>query len=130
MALPRKNTRHLSIDGITYLWHLDKDWDVHNRWLVVQRDDCAGGQLLMIDPYHHDFLPSRGAISRAVRFALDHGWNPDSKGAPVRLSFAGRERGFRLATPEPNPQGRANGRQPSGSETNRTPAAAASRRSP
>ena len=30
----------------------------------------------------------------------------------------------------PNPQGGANGRQPFGSETNRTPAAAASRRSP
>ena len=31
---------------------------------------------------------------------------------------------------DPNPQGGANGRQPVGSETNRTPAAAASRRSP
>jgi hypothetical protein len=30
----------------------------------------------------------------------------------------------------PNPQGGANGRQPFGSDTNRTPAAAASRRSP
>ncbi len=35
-----------------------------------------------------------------------------------------------LRVKEPNPQGGANGRQPSGSDTNRTSAAAASRRSP
>jgi hypothetical protein len=35
-----------------------------------------------------------------------------------------------LEIPSANPQGGANGRQPFGSETNRTPAAAASRRSP
>jgi hypothetical protein len=35
-----------------------------------------------------------------------------------------------MVTHEPNPQGGANGRQPSGSETNPTLAAAASRRSP
>jgi hypothetical protein len=38
-----------------------------------------------------------------------------------------RDRGIEES---PNPQGRANGRQPSTSETNRTPAAAASRHSP
>ena len=37
---------------------------------------------------------------------------------------------IREARPWPNPQGGANGRQPFISDTNRTPAAAASRRSP
>src|SRR5262245_58347607 len=53
----------------------------------------------MIDPYHHDLLPSRGAVSRAVRFALGHGWYPERKAAPLRLSFAGHQRGFVIATP-------------------------------
>jgi len=130
MAFPRKDTRRLSVDGIPYVWHLNKDWDVRTRWIVVRREVFGAGQLLMVDPYHHDLLPTRGTVSRAIQFALSHGWHPERKAAPLRLSFAGRERGFQLAAPGPNPQGGANGGQPIRSETNRTSSAAASRRSP
>ncbi len=113
MPFPRKNTRHLSVDGISYAWHLNEDWDRRNRWIVVRRDEGGGGQLLMVDPYHHDLLPSRGTVSRAVRFALSHGWRPERKAGPLRLTFAGRERGFQLAALEPNQAGAGNGAIPS-----------------
>lgn len=103
MAFPRKNTRHLSVDDVPYLWHLNEDWDRRTRWIVVQRQVCDGGQLLMIDPYHHDLLPTRGTVTQAVRFALSHGWRPEQKGSPLRLSFAGREKGFQVVAREPNP---------------------------
>src|SRR6266404_264165 len=103
MAFPKKDTRHLSIDGTRYLWHLNSDWVRRTRWIVVQRDDCVGGQLLMIDPYHHDLLPSRGTVSRAVRFALGQGWHPERKARPLYLTFAGDKLGFQLVTPSPQP---------------------------
>jgi len=90
---------------VRYLWHLNDDWDVRTRWIVVQRKDCERGQLLMVDPYHHDLLPSRGTVTRAVRYALRSGWHPERKSAPLRLTFAGTELGFQLLTSPPNPQG-------------------------
>jgi hypothetical protein len=103
MAFPRKNTRRLSVDGISYEWHLNEDWDRRTRWIVVRREACGAAQLLMVNPYHHDLLPSRGTVSKAVRFALGHGWRPEHKGPPVRLTFAGREHGFKVVAREPNP---------------------------
>jgi len=109
MAFPRKNTRRLSVDGIPYAWHLNDDWDRRTRWIVVRREVCGAGQLLMIDPYHHDLLPTRGTVSKAVRFALSHGWRPERKGSPLRLTFAGREQGFQVVAREPNQAGAGNG---------------------
>ena len=102
MAFPRKNTRRLSVDGIPYVWHLNKDWDIRTRWIVVRRQVHGSGQLLMVNPYHHDLLPTRETVSKAIRFALGHGWRPEQKVAPLRLTFAGREDGFQVAVPEPN----------------------------
>ena len=101
MAFPRKNTRRVSVDGILYAWHLNDDWDRRTRWIVVGREVDGAGQLLMIDPYHHDLLPTRGTVSKAVRFALSHGWYPERKGSPLRLAFAGRERGFQVVARKP-----------------------------
>jgi len=58
-----------------------------HRWIVVRREAFGSGQLLMVDPYHHDLLPSRGSVSKAVRFALSHGWRPEQKGSPLCLTF-------------------------------------------
>ena len=101
MAFPRKHTRRISVGGIPYAWHLNRDWDVRTRWIVVRRQVYGAGQLLMVDPYHHDLLPTGGAVGGAIRFALKNGWRPELKAPPLRLSFAGRARGFQLA-PEPN----------------------------
>ena len=97
MAFPRKNTRRLSVDRIPYVWHLNKDWDRRTRWIVIRREACDSGQLLMVDPYHHDLLPTRGAVGGAIRFALRNGWRPEHRGAPLRLRYASRELGFQLA---------------------------------
>ena len=96
MAFPRKDSRLLSVDGVPYVWHLNKDWDVRTRWIVVRRQALGSGQLLMVDPYHHDLVPTRGTVGRAIRFALKNGWQPERKAAPLRLSFAGKERGFQI----------------------------------
>jgi hypothetical protein len=101
MAFPVKNTRRLTVDGIAYAWHLNKDWDVRDRWLVVRRQSSGSGQLLMINPYHHDLLPTKGTVSRAIRFALANGWQPECKASPLRLIFAGSEEGFQLSSLEP-----------------------------
>jgi hypothetical protein len=107
------------------VWHLNEDWDVRTRWIVVRRQDYGAGQLLMTDPYHHDLLPTRGAVGGAIRFALKNGWRPERKAAPLRLSFAGRERGFQLAT-EPNDPVQPTGASRSGQETKRVSSAAGS----
>jgi len=127
MAFPRKDTRRISVDGIPYVWHLNKDWDVRTRWIVIRRQISGAGQLLMVDPYHHDLLPTRGAVGGAIRFALKSGWRPERKAAPLRLTFAGREQGFQLA-PEPNETVQRTGTIGSAHERIRTPPAAGSGR--
>jgi hypothetical protein len=127
MAFPRKDTRRISVDGIPYVWHLDRDWDVHTRWIVIRRQVYGVGQLLMVNPYHHDLLPTRGTVGGANRFALKSGWRPERKAAPLRLTFAGRERGFQLAL-EPNETVRRTGASGSGLKRNRTPPPAGSGR--
>ena len=74
------------------------------------------------EPWNRWYKPGilyRGRVSTnhigRLAFMCDSGWPAVSTNAVLRT---------------PNPQGGANGRQPSGSETNRTSGAAAPRRSP
>src|SRR3954464_9833130 len=88
MAFPKKNTRKITVAGSVYLWHLNEDFDIHNTWMVITRQGIQG-QLLYVDPYHHDLLIGPGAVSRAIDFALSAGWEPAHKKQPMRLRYNG-----------------------------------------
>ncbi|PKL38389.1 MAG: hypothetical protein CVV44_10910 [Spirochaetae bacterium HGW-Spirochaetae-1] len=89
MTFPQKNTREIHVDDLLYLWHLNDDWETRNSWIVVARKDHENGQMLFIDPYHHDILPTPEMVASAIRFSIGHGWDPLIKGQPVRLAYNG-----------------------------------------
>jgi hypothetical protein len=88
MTLPRKGKRRITVEGDVYVWYLSKRFEHHNRWMVIQKDG-VGGQLLCVDPYHHDLPIGPKGISHAIEFALTHGWVPDDKNKPMRLKYNG-----------------------------------------
>lgn len=92
MTFPKKNTRKLLHKNETYLWHLNQDWEIKNKWIVIAKEGFENGQLLMINPYHHDFIPNPKTIIQAIEFGLKNGWNPEKKAQELRLDF--NEQGF------------------------------------
>jgi hypothetical protein len=103
---------------------------------------CAGGARFFYMPVF-DGLPrdistadtnrySITFVARGCSLAVTNGTQSAILDSEASATFAPeRHQPFRAtATAGPSAQGRANGRQPGSSETNRTPAAAASRRSP
>ena len=90
MAFPKKHTRTILIDDVEYVWHLNSNWETKNSWIVIARKEYESYQLLFLDPYHHDILPTQRMAASAIRFGLKHGWNPLMKGQPIRLAYNGQ----------------------------------------
>jgi len=89
VTFPKRDTRSVSVDGNRYLWHLNSDFDVHNRWVVVSQGG-ASRPLLFIDPYHHDFsFP--GTVVLGIRFAIAQGWSTDDGPDAMRLRWDGKD---------------------------------------
>jgi hypothetical protein len=85
MAFPKKNTRSIIVDSITYLWHRNHDFEIHTSWIVVQQKDIRG-QLLLVDAYHSPgFGPA--AVADAIRYALLQGWHSAMRGKPFRVFY-------------------------------------------
>jgi len=84
MAWPKKGTRKLVIDGEEYLWH----YDAHCP--LCSTDVFTIGQagkrfVLYIDPYPWEFEMRPASVAKAVRWALNNGWN--SASGPTRALF-------------------------------------------
>jgi hypothetical protein len=88
MSFPKRNTRQITIADEVYLWHLNQDFDLRNTWLVIAKRGIQG-QLLYLDPYHHDLLIGPGSVRRAIEFAHSVGWEPAVKKQPMRLRYNG-----------------------------------------
>jgi hypothetical protein len=86
MTFPKKNTRAIVVDGCKYLWHLNDKFESHSYWIVVKREG-SNGQMLWIDPYPHDLEIAPNSVTRAIRFAISKGWNPDHKKHPIKLFY-------------------------------------------
>jgi hypothetical protein len=77
------------MEGESYVWHLNSDWDRRFSWVVIGLKKKSG-QLLFLDPYHHDLVPTRKVIASAIRFAKDHDWKPNVRAKPMRIAFDGK----------------------------------------
>src|SRR5438128_348413 len=86
MTLTKKNTRRITIAGEEYLWHLNRRFENRSSWIVIQHS-CYSDQLLCLNPYSHDLLIGPGAVAEAIRFALNNGWTPQTKAAPMYLDY-------------------------------------------
>ncbi|RSN34587.1 hypothetical protein DL990_13135 [Amycolatopsis sp. WAC 01416] len=89
MSWPKKDTRRVSLrDGQSFLWHLDADWERTTRVIRV-KEDGTDGQVLVLDPYHHAFLPTQTQVRRAIRDAFRAGWRPATRCPPLEMVFDG-----------------------------------------
>ena len=70
MAWPKKNTNHISIDDVTYLWRV-KPYTLELA-LTVQRESTPGRYLVVIFPEGHQITPK--LVRNFVVDALALGW--------------------------------------------------------
>lgn len=99
MALLKKGSRRLVIDGISYRWRVRNrpTYCQANGWtrlvLAVERADISGGKLMVKLPQAHPdnwfgeevvaVLPSH--VACYVRQALSMGWQSDRPGKPFPI---------------------------------------------
>lgn len=99
MALARKGTRSLVVDGQRYRWTVSPDDEPGVA--IVAEDHAAGGQR-MVAWVEHGTPITPALVARAIRAARDRGWVPGGRGpdvtsrlpvAPPTASGAAPERG-------------------------------------
>ncbi|MFC8720664.1 hypothetical protein [Kitasatospora sp. NPDC057198] len=101
MALRRKGSRPLTVDGAPYRWTIRRRPSYGQGigesplTAAVERADGAGAVLLLRFPCAHPGnwlgLPATGVtparIAAAVRLARARGWDPERPGGPFRLDL-------------------------------------------
>src|SRR4051812_33441204 len=95
MAVRRKGSRGIMVDGVRYLWRfppvLTQDQDDYwpGCYVTVQRADVRRGSVLVISfPQHRpDTAPDQEAVpvlpshvARGIRAAISRGWQPEQQG--------------------------------------------------
>ncbi|MGW6918350.1 hypothetical protein ACWGB8_31730 [Kitasatospora sp. NPDC054939] len=87
MALAKKGTRVVVVDGERYRWVVAPD-DEPGLAIVVQHEE-AGGQR-MVTWVEHGVVVAPGLVAGAIRDALlHHGWTPRLRGGQLTLRCPG-----------------------------------------
>ncbi|SDZ11915.1 hypothetical protein SAMN05444365_105406 [Micromonospora pattaloongensis] len=96
MALPRKGSRPITVDGVDYRWMVRRRASAGPAPLsfVVEHADDPGALLVVSLPWAHP-RPGQGRpgevvrpgiVASAITTARDRGWHPDQPGPPFPLS--------------------------------------------
>jgi hypothetical protein len=101
MALPRKGSRRIAVDGLVFRWLVRRrptycqalGWSPLS--FVVELADESGARLVVALPYAHPGnwlgLPSASVrpatVAAALRHALSAGWQPHRPGAAFTLAL-------------------------------------------
>lgn len=96
MALRRKGTRRITVDGAEYRWIVSAD-DEPGLGIVVESYDEPGRRLVVW--IEHGYVISPQVVERAIQLGLTSGWDPSSKGVDLRLRPGGDQLG---AAPKPS----------------------------
>jgi len=89
MALAKRSSRTITVDGARYRWAVSPDSGY--MWLVVERADRPGQRLRACFAYHDFVQPdglvtgqlrpvSPGVVRAVVLHALANGWRPEQRG--------------------------------------------------
>ncbi len=84
MALPSRNRRNATVDGVHYHWVKGSRGD-NGRGVVTVQHESGNGSKLMIDPYGRIIDDE---VPEGIRFAISHGWNAYESGPPFYIGFA------------------------------------------
>src|SRR4051794_41149136 len=95
MALAKRGSRTICVDGIAYRWAVSPDSGC--MWLIVERARGPGQRVEASFDYHDVVEPdgrivrqrrtlSPGVVRAVVLHALAKGWQPEQRGlAPLRM---------------------------------------------
>jgi len=89
MAIPKKGTRIINVDGESYRWFAQVDADYWEKRFVIESVDDNRYQVIGGFVYRYDLVISPGTIKQAIQKAKDQGWKPgisDVKRITVNLS--------------------------------------------
>ena len=109
MGMPRKRSRKVEVDGVTYLWRVRDGHNPDNHyfynsgsylWLTVQRDEERPGRVVQfvleskrwadVSEYDreqgcgHNVTLTPADVRSLVAFALRQGWNPSERGTSFK----------------------------------------------
>ncbi|MFE0146234.1 hypothetical protein ACFWY5_03785 [Nonomuraea sp. NPDC059007] len=102
MAIPKKGSRLITVDGVVYRWRIrhKPTYDQGNGWspmtFAVQLADAPAQVLVVSLPFHRpdSWLGEETAtvrpalVAAVVARALHAGWRPDQNGSHVRLDLS------------------------------------------
>ena len=112
MAMPKKGTRSITVDGVKYRWLLRKrpDYPPTLAVVVVEQDGIGGSVAVLETPYlefdpwlHLDRSqrpsPTLETISPAdvegyIRTAMQAGWKPEAPGPAFTLKISEQQSGL------------------------------------
>ena len=113
MGMPRKGSRKIEIDGVTFLWRIRGD-SYSRQWvsglspifmtLTCQRGEDNPGRVMQVtlrslNPPEDgpDYAPGHRAtlypreVGEIITFALQQGWDPSERGAAFQLEPRGQQ---------------------------------------
>lgn len=77
MTWPRKGTRTIIVDGVSFLWHVE---DGRVGWgdapITVGRERAKF--VLHLDSLSWDGTPKPSIVADAIRWAVSKGWTPEA----------------------------------------------------
>jgi hypothetical protein len=97
MALPKKNSRKINIDGIQYSWIASGNDDYIE--LVICSSTGDGQKLLAQFDYHpiyidkeetileQQFIITPIVVRQVIEYGLTSGWSPEKRGVELRLGY-------------------------------------------
>lgn len=89
MAIPKKGTRIISVEGKAYRWFAQVDTDYFYKRFIIESVDDNRYQVIGGFVYRHDLVISPSLIKQAIQQAKIQGWKPgisDVKKITVHLS--------------------------------------------
>lgn len=87
MVFPKKHTRQISVDGHSYVWHLNQNSLFFKETHITIAESGMAGQILYLDPYPWELEIRPKTIRAAILWAIEKGWTPTKKGPSIYLGY-------------------------------------------
>lgn len=94
MALAKKFTRRIVVNGEPFLWYFrDNSLDCETGRRVAVQHETTPGQLLVADPFYETYAQTVEIRPQTIRdvilFGLAQGWTPKEKANPLFVTHDG-----------------------------------------
>ena len=76
MAIPKKCTRQINVDGHSYRWITKIDYDYSMKFFIIESQEDNRYQIQGGFDYELNFVISPSMIKQAIQIARENGWEP------------------------------------------------------